>query len=192
MSHIAPLTRGSYVTMTTRPRATRRISRTPRSHASSQWCKVRTAMAASTAPSRSGRTSAGADRGHPRRGPLRSHDVARLDGDDVAIVRFVRSRAGAHVDDRPRVAERGDDPCTEARVLAPGPRVAKADRVVAVAGRVQFVVSSAPPYAVIAICRNASFGELDDPKLPGRAVTPTATPRTRPASAEATDRTGRS
>ncbi len=59
-------------------------------------------MAASTAPSRSGSASA-APRiaGTRERRPLCGHDVARLDGNDVAIIRLVRARAGAHVDDCP-------------------------------------------------------------------------------------------
>ena len=56
-----------------------------------------------------------AQRRRQRARPLRCHDVARLDGDDVAVARLVGAGAGAHVDDGARVAERGHDAREQAR-----------------------------------------------------------------------------
>ena len=74
-----------------------------------QWWIVRTASAASTAPSSSGIASAVACTAGARPGPpLSDHDRRGLDREH-RLGRLVRARAGADVHDRPRAAERPPD-----------------------------------------------------------------------------------
>jgi len=57
--------------------------------------------------------------------------LMRLDRDDVAAGGLVRAGPRPDVDDGARVAERGEDPLGDPRILAAEARVAVADRVVA-------------------------------------------------------------
>ena len=117
------------------------MARKPHSHASSQWWSVRTAMAASTAPRGAEGTSAARGSRAPATGAAARPDVARLDGNDVAIVRLVPAGAATALTTVPRRRARTRS-AAQPGVLAAGPHVALADAIVSVAGRAHFTVSS--------------------------------------------------
>src|SRR5262249_47458492 len=73
----------------------------------------------------------GADRGGQIARSLRGHQVARLDGDHVAVARLVGARSGPHVDHGARLAQRRDDALEEARVLAARAGIALSNAIVA-------------------------------------------------------------
>jgi len=64
--------------------------------------------------------------GDHRRGTgwaLRPHDGARLDREHPSVGRLVRAAAGADIEDRARIAQRGGDPRGDPRVRTPLARV---------------------------------------------------------------------
>lgn len=85
--------------------------------------------------------------------PLRAHHGRRLHRHDIEVGRLVAARAGAHVDDAMRVAQRRPDLRGDARVWSPLRRVTTAEHVV-VAGHADVLHDAShrerrprPPYA---------------------------------------------